>query len=92
MSQESVSRRSLNLGLIISMAVAVLFVTYCASYLYLRLFKVGASGDGIVIINVDSDSDYPLELPSKTEVFAHEVFSPIVWLEQKISGRIIHIE
>ena len=76
----------------LGMLVATLLTLYCGTYLYLRLFKVGINTDDIVIINVDSDTDYPLELPSRTEVIAHKAFAPIVWLEQKISGRIIHIE
>jgi len=92
MSQDTESPRAIRLEFMLGMLVATLLTLYCGTYLYLRLFKVGINTDDIVIINVDSDTDYPLELPSRTEVIAHKAFAPIVWLEQKISGRIIHIE
>jgi hypothetical protein len=92
MSEDTESPRAIRLEFMLGMLVATLLTLYCGTYLYLRLFKVSINTDEIVIINVDSDTDYPLELPSSREAIAHRAFAPIVWLESTITGRTVHIE
>lgn len=72
--------------------IAVLLALYCGSYLYLRLFNVEYSGDDLVVINVGSDADYPLESDSKAEKIASTVLAPIAWFEAMISGRTVHLK